>query len=173
MQIDDPNKIKKIVQVGLIFLLFLIIVLYASNRTAPLSQGAELQIENLTNGQVVTNPTLAVEGLALRTIELTINGRIIPTNSEGFFSDTLVLSPGLNTIYIEARDRFGKTEELEYEILYENNEPLTIESLISELQEVIGTQNETSVEENLEEIPAEPENTLLEETNEEAEVINN
>ncbi len=50
-----------------------------------------------------------VSGQTEPDVYLTINGREVYVNSEGYFKSTVSLDSGLNILKIEAKDRFGKT----------------------------------------------------------------
>lgn len=132
--IEDSQKIKRYARRGLIVLLFTIIVIYTANRTSFLSQGATLSITSVSDGQIVTESELVIEGQAQRAIELTINSREIAVNQEGFFSELVLLSPGINTITIRAEDKFKKYKEVNYTIVYEEQSARSIDTLLEELQ---------------------------------------
>lgn len=151
MKIEDPHKIKKRVRMGLVVLLFAIIILYANNRTSFLSQGVNLVVDDISNGQIVFEEELTVQGQALRATQLLLNGREIAINQEGHFSELILLSPGLNTIRIRAQDKFGKYKEITYNILYEENkdEPQTLDTLLQNLHNTLQTNTETLLDSSL------------------------
>jgi len=116
---ENRKSLKSIIRISLISALFIFIVLYAHSRTAFLSQGVSLSVENLENGQTIHTRTLTLEGTAKRAIMLTINNRELLIDEEGKFKDILVLHPGLNILTIEAEDRFNNYKELTYTVWHE------------------------------------------------------
>lgn len=189
--IEDPHKFKRYVRRGLVGLLFTVIVVYAAHSTSFLAQGATVSVYNLSDGQIVHASELVVEGRALRATTLILNGREIVINQEGFFSELVLLSPGINTISIRAEDRFEKYEEQTYTVVFEEPEDRNIDTLLQELHTTIQTQTEElletvdttiSDETILEETPETPpedtpqtdiDNTILIEDSLEEELTNN
>lgn len=123
-------SIKKIINIGLLTVFFLFIIFYTHSRTAFLSQGANLSVSNLSNGQVVTESGLEILGVAQRATKLTINNRELAIDENGNFTDTLIFTPGLNNIEIVAEDKYGKGDDLKYEILYKEQESESLASIL-------------------------------------------
>ncbi len=116
-------KIKKplisIVRISLLSLLFIFIIMYAHSRTAFLSQGVSLSVENLENGQTIRTRTFTIQGTAKRAVLLTINNRELVIDEEGTFKDIVLLHPGLNVFTIEAYDRFDNYKTITYTVWHE------------------------------------------------------
>jgi hypothetical protein len=126
--------VKKLLNSGLIIGLFLFIVIYAHSRTAFLSQGADLEVSNIENGQTITEPVLEITGVAKRATKLTINGKELPIDEFGNFTNTLLFSPGLNLVEIIAEDKYGKGDTLTYEILYQEEVKEGLDELLARKQ---------------------------------------
>lgn len=118
---EHKKSFKSIVRNGLIFLLFLFIVIYAHSRTAFLSQGVSLSVENLEDGQTMSSRVLTLEGSAKRAVMLTINNREVLIDEKGGFKDTIVLYPGINILTIEAQDKFDNYKQLRYTVWHKSD----------------------------------------------------
>lgn len=115
----QKKTLQSIIRIGLISGLFLFIIIYTRSRTAFLSQGVSLKIENIENGQIFTSRILTLEGIAKRAVMLTINNRELFIDEYGNFEDMFILQPGMNTIVIEAYDKFDTYKKLTYTVWYQ------------------------------------------------------
>lgn len=95
-----------------------IIVIYALFQMRDIIFGAQLSVTSITDGAVVTDQLLTIEGQMKHAASVTIDGNAIATDQNGHFSEQLLLSPGYNLVTIDARDRFGKLIEKTYRVLY-------------------------------------------------------
>ena len=68
----------------------------------------EYPVQDLT----INTSSIRISGQAEYSAKLTINGEQIFPDNNGQFSKEMNLSPGLNTLKIEAINRFGKTSEI-------------------------------------------------------------
>lgn len=117
---EHKKSFKSIIRNSLIVLLFLFIVIYAHSRTAFLSQGVSLSVENLEDGQTIPSRVLTLEGSAKRAVMLTINNREVLIDEKGGFKDTIILYPGINILTIEAKDKFDNYKKLEYTVWHQS-----------------------------------------------------
>lgn len=113
---EHKKSFKSIIRNSLLFILFLFIVIYTHSRTAFLSQGVSLSVENLKDGQTLSSRVLTLEGSAKRAVKLTINNREVLIDEKGGFEDTIILYPGINILIIEAQDKFDNYKKLEYTV---------------------------------------------------------
>lgn len=97
----------------LIFLLGLFVLSYGFFQARDYLYGPRLFIENPKNGAEFNESLLTVKGRALDTSYLILNGRAIFTDTDGNFSEELLLALGLNRIKLEAKDKFGKQISIE------------------------------------------------------------
>lgn len=162
---------KKIVNTVLLVGFFLFIVIYTHSRTAFLSQGANLEVTNISDGEVVYEPTLTITGIALRATKLTINGRELVIDEQGNFTDTLIFAPGLNNVEIIAEDKYGKGDDLKYEILYQEQDQETLNDLIARKNSHVSMveTNTEDEESSVEEVSETEENQTSEEPSVEVE----
>lgn len=140
---DTKKTLRYLVPKVLLGILFLFIVLYAHSRTAFLSQGVSLSVEEIENGQTLTDPILRLKGTAKRAVELTINNREVLIDEKGNFEDVIILSPGLNTLTIETKDKFNNYKQLNYTLWHETE--TTSETIIQQFR---NTNTEESTPEN-------------------------
>ncbi len=66
-----------------------------------------------------TSSLIEVKGVALNAVYLSLNGREIFIDKDGAFTETMALLPGLGVVTLDAQDKFGKTTEKKFEVLYE------------------------------------------------------
>jgi hypothetical protein len=69
------------------------------------------------NGATVTSSIMEVTGTAKNAIFLSLDGREISIDQAGDFDETIALLPGYNIINLEARDKFGHTDEKNYQLI--------------------------------------------------------
>ena len=84
------------------------VVGYIAFQVAGLMKPPTLVISNPDDSAVVYKSQLVVQGSVLPESEVTVNGEIILTNSEGVFEKTVYLMPGVNQFEFEAKKRYGK-----------------------------------------------------------------
>lgn len=109
---------KKTIQAGILIAFFLLIMGYALFGSKDLIVGVKIKDVNIENGKSTEENVLNIAGNARHALELTLNGRAVSIDEEGNFSETIALLLGYNTINIEARDKFGNTDEKTYQLTY-------------------------------------------------------
>ena len=112
------NQAKKIVQIAGLSVFFLLIIIYAFFRSKDLIFGVKIRNVNIVNGSTITSPTIEVTGIARNAINLTLDGREISVDQQGDFDETIALLPGYNIINLRAKDKFGNTDEKNYQLIY-------------------------------------------------------
>ena len=113
------NNAKKILQIAVVSIFFLLIIVYALGRSHDLIVGVKITNVNITDGAKVTDSAMKVTGNAKNAIELTLDGREITIDELGNFNETIALLPGYNIISIKALDKFGYSDEKDYRLIYE------------------------------------------------------
>jgi hypothetical protein len=77
---------------------------------------------NVTLPETVTSPDLTIKGKAYDqtsgTKSVTVNGKPVAVTLSGYFKTTLTLSPGLNNITIEAKDKLGNVSKKTFKVTY-------------------------------------------------------
>lgn len=127
----DAKKILKIVSFSA---LFLFILVYAFIRSWGLVFGVKIKNVNISNGATYTESVLNITGNAKHAVLLILNDREISLNQQGNFNETISLLPGYNTISLKAKDKFGNSDEENYQLIYKlenNNNNNNLESTVS------------------------------------------
>jgi len=109
---------KSILRAFILILFFLLIIIYALNRSQNLILGVKIKNVNLKDGMSFTENIIEITGNAKNAIYLTLNNREININSAGDFREDFSLLPGYNIITIEAKDKFQKTDLKNYQLMY-------------------------------------------------------
>lgn len=112
---------KSILKIGIIALFFLFIILYGFLRSKNLIFGVKIAQVNLIDGATLTKEIIKITGNAKNAIHLTLNNREIFIDSNGNFEEDFALLPGYNIINIQAKDKFGKSDEKNYQVMYLGN----------------------------------------------------
>lgn len=106
------------------FLVFFVLIgMFAYSKMDFLLHGVDVSasINQSDNTRIVE-----VKGNAKNANHLTLNGREIFIDKDGSFSEPLALLPGLSVVTINAEDKFGKTKEKKFEVIYEENTGVAI-----------------------------------------------
>jgi len=116
------GDVKKILTVAAFSALFIFIVAYALFRSSDLIFGVkiknvEINGSPLVSGAKVTDEVLKVTGVAKNAVDLTLDGREISVDQSGNFDETVALLPGYNIISLKAVDKFGNTDEKDYQLM--------------------------------------------------------
>lgn len=97
----------------------LVIIGYSWSRTRNLLSGPALTVKNPAKIATVFEPLIKIEGEVRRVDHLNLNGGKIFADSQGRFSEQLLLHPGYNIIKLEASDRFGRRVARFLELAYQ------------------------------------------------------
>ncbi len=109
---------KKIVQIGSIFIFFILIIAYAIFGSQNLIVGVKIINVNIVDGTKVSDSIQKITGNAKNAMNLTLNGREISIDEDGNFNETIALLSGYNIITIRAQDKFGYVDEKNYKLIY-------------------------------------------------------
>ena len=112
------HNAKKIFQVAILSIFFLIIITYSFFGARDLIFGVQIKDVNIKDGAKVVDSILKISGNAENATNLTVNGREITINLNGDFSETIALLPGYNIINIIAKDKFGYIDEKNYKLIH-------------------------------------------------------
>jgi hypothetical protein len=89
-------------------LLALIVVGYGFFESFDLLLGPKLLITAPANGSTVHDSLIRIEGRTKRIAKIYISGRQIFAQSDGTFSEPLLLGNGYNIIEVRVEDQFGR-----------------------------------------------------------------
>lgn len=98
-------------------LLILIALGYAAFQAYPLLMGPTITIYYPHDGDIVSTSTFEISGRALRSKEITVQGRTISTDTDGTFRETLVAYPPYTIVVVTALDSYGKRVTKELKVL--------------------------------------------------------
>lgn len=114
------KSVKSITKIAIFTLLGLVIVSYSIFQAWKIIQGPVITIYSPENGRTFTQALIEIEGRAKNVSHLNLNDRPIFTDKTGYFKEKFLLSPGYNTIKLDATDKFKKyTEKRLYLVLKE------------------------------------------------------
>jgi hypothetical protein len=98
--------------------LFSVIMIFGYEKMCFIWKGVEIKA---TIEQENNSPLATVSGNASKAIYLSLNGREIFIDKNGNFSESIAVLPGFSVVTLNARDKFGKTAEKKFEVIYEEN----------------------------------------------------
>ena len=116
------HDLKFWLKVGLFSILFFAILGYSYYKTKDIISGVRLITHGIEDGETTTDPFIELFGEAKRSVYINVNGREIFIDSDGQFSDQLILLPGYNIITIQALDKFGKEVRKVFSLVYKGND---------------------------------------------------
>ena len=117
------QNFKKIVKISGLSIFFLLIIIYAFFRSKDLIFGVkiknvEIDGSPIKSGATIADNTIEVTGVARNAIFLSLDGREISVDQQGDFDETIALLPGYNIMNIKAKDKFGHTDEKNYQLMH-------------------------------------------------------
>ena len=104
----DHYDIRKKIEMYFIVTLIILSIGYGAFRAYPLIAGPSMTIYNPRDGDVVSNVTFELSGRAMRSKEVTVNGRPIPIGTDGNFAEILIAQAPYSILVITATDFYGK-----------------------------------------------------------------
>jgi hypothetical protein len=72
----------------------------------------------IQSGATITESVVEITGNARNAVDLTLDGREISVDQAGNFDETIALLSGYNIISIRAQDKFGHTDEKNYQLIH-------------------------------------------------------
>lgn len=112
------HSAKKTLQITALCVFFLFLAIYAFWGSHNLIFGVKIKNVSIVDGAKMTNSIIKVTGNAKNAINLTLNGREITINEKGDFNETIALLLGYNVVSIKAQDKFGYSDEKNYQLIY-------------------------------------------------------
>lgn len=111
----QQKSIKWYISVGSCLILFLAIGAFAYMKMNFLLHGVQITANiNRDPGSSIVE----IKGNAQNAVYLTLNGREIFVDRDGAFTERVALLPGLGVVTLDAQDKFGKTAEKKFELVY-------------------------------------------------------
>lgn len=104
-------------KISVLSLLGLIIIGYSLYQASKIIAGPVITVYTPQNGSVYNSTLIEIDGKAENVAYINLNDRKIFTDTNGYFSEKLLLSPGYNIIKLDAKDRFGSYIEKRLELI--------------------------------------------------------
>lgn len=101
-----------------VLLLTLGLLTYIAYQARFLLIGPQITITDASQG-TVGERVVTIEGTVRNIARISLNGKQIYTDPEGFFREAVVLGTGYNLITIAATDRYGRSTTVKHEYVYE------------------------------------------------------
>lgn len=102
-----------------IVICFVLIIVYGLFNARNIILGPSIEIFNPATTELQTESnTLTIKGKVLNMTKLTISGRTVLVDTQDFFEEKILLSPGFNNIEILASDRFGQQAKKVLKVYY-------------------------------------------------------
>lgn len=118
--IKDKN-IKWWIGVTSCLVLFVFIGVFAYMKMSFIMKGIQIEASIEHNDDT----SLAkITGKAKNATFISLNGREIFIDKDGSFNESLALIPGLSVITINAQDKFGKSKEKKFQMVYKEGSPV-------------------------------------------------
>ncbi|MBP9821560.1 MAG: hypothetical protein KBC98_01605 [Candidatus Pacebacteria bacterium] len=86
-------------------------------RIAGALEGPNLHIAGVEDGQLLESPLISLSGSSPHSRTISVNGKILPSATDGAFTDTLLLHPGFNILVVEAEDERGRKTHSTYSLV--------------------------------------------------------
>lgn len=115
----SKNRTASIIKIILILVVVLIILGYIVFSSRVFIEGPQIQVETPLNGAKIEGaPLVKIDGKASNIAYFWLNNRQIYTDEDGNFSESLLLYPGYNIIWLTAQDKFGREVKEKLELVY-------------------------------------------------------
>jgi hypothetical protein len=99
-------------------LLFLIVGSYSLFEARFLILGPHITITEPQDGARVSQSVILTKGVAHNIAYISLNDRPIFVDQQGNFEEKVIMFPGLNTMTMRAKDRFGRETDKTIRIVY-------------------------------------------------------
>lgn len=105
----EQHTLRKKIEIYSITLLIILVGIYGCFLAYPLIVGPRITIYSPNDNDTVPGTTFEISGKVSRIKEITIQGRPIPVDEDGYFREILVSSLPYTEIVITATDSYGKS----------------------------------------------------------------
>lgn len=99
-------------------LVLVLLVAYVFFQARHLILGPVIHVERPEDNSVVDPGVVIVSGTVENVASLALNDRLIYTDTAGHWQEKLIVSPGLNIIKLNAKDRFGRSTEKRIRVVF-------------------------------------------------------
>lgn len=106
----SPTNPRALITYSATALVVIVLGSYTYFQAADYISGPRLSISSPTHGESVSKKLVRIHGTAENISFLSLNGRQIYTDTNGKFTEPLLLQYGYNIITLTAEGRFGRSE---------------------------------------------------------------
>ena len=110
-----PYRDSRLAKIALV-VFFLLVIGYGYYEARAMLYGPQILVPSDTI--VAHDAFTTIEGQAENIVELRMNGAPVSVTEDGKFSEPYLLSPGVNRIILDARDKYGRSRRRVIEIVY-------------------------------------------------------
>ena len=103
------NNLPDFFRYGFVIIFLLALFLYLGLQVKNIVEPPRLEVYSPPQGYVTNELSISLQGETDKEVNVTLNGKDIGTDEEGDFEEIIDLSPGVNTLIIEAKKKHGKT----------------------------------------------------------------
>lgn len=114
------SNFKRIIHISSLFIIACVIITYSFYQSRFLLEGPQVAVWDPQNGSTVFQSVLDIQGEVKNISKLSLDGRQIFVNEQGVFKERILLSVGLNSITIEAQDKFGREIQKTVELFFKD-----------------------------------------------------
>ncbi|PIP86403.1 hypothetical protein COV42_02235 [Candidatus Campbellbacteria bacterium CG11_big_fil_rev_8_21_14_0_20_44_21] len=118
------NRERKIIKISVLVAAIVMVGGFALFQSRNLLQGPDIKVKRPSNGEILEESLLEVQGEARNISKISLNGRQIFVDEKGIFNEKVLLFPGYNKLSIEAADRFGRKIQKELLLVLKENEEM-------------------------------------------------
>jgi hypothetical protein len=116
----NRDGIQKILKISIFTIVILAVLIYIYHTFSSYIKGPQIIIKYPENGSMVSTSTISIQGQVLHIKDVYINNRPIRIDTDGNFTEDLLLFPGYNVSVISAKDKFNRITEYKLELVYQD-----------------------------------------------------
>lgn len=111
-------SLRNLIQITLLVLGVGLLLIYGGYQARFFLLGPQVTLSEVPDSPTNTQ-VIELSGQAQNIVEITLNGMPVYTDTDGSFTERVILHEGLNTLTIEARDRFNRITTIHKEYVYQ------------------------------------------------------
>lgn len=127
------NDLPRLMRFGIVSCAGIISLVYIGFQIFKTLKPPLLTVISPEDGTVTEMNNATIKGITEPEVALSVNGENIKNNEEGIFTETVALTPGVNTIVITAENKHGKTTEVVRRIIYKTTQQFSLSKPIDTL----------------------------------------
>lgn len=112
---------QKLLKIAIFIIVASSVLLYIYTASRDFIKGPRINVTYPENGSTLSTSTVTIKGQVIHIQDVTINGRPIQIDTQGNFTEPLLLFPGYNVTVISAKDRFKRITEYKLELVYQDS----------------------------------------------------